>query len=80
MILLFQYFGAALVLLGQYYRTEPKTLLRSFIISAVGSTSLLIYTLATAQFGFVMLNVVAIVLAVKGFIRWRKEFGGKDVI
>lgn len=71
MIVLFQYFGAAFVLLGQYFRTEPNTIIKSFIFSAIGSLSLLIYTILTSQYGFVVLNIVAIVLAVKGFIRWR---------
>lgn len=74
MIDLFQYIGMAFVLGGQYLRITPSTLRKAFISTGIGSTLLLIYSALTIQLGFVILNIVSIVLAIKGFINWTKHF------
>jgi len=78
MIEVLQYIGTAFVLAGQTLRTEPLHIIKSFISNGIGSALLLMYSIPTAQYGFVLLNIVSIVLSIRGYINWKNKLGGKN--
>ena len=66
----FQYIGSVFILSSQYVRSQPKLIYNSFILSLVGSIILLIYSVATSQYGYVSLNVFSIIMAIVGIKNW----------
>lgn len=73
MIEIFQYIGTILILCSQLLRTEPKFILESFIVTVIGGIILFIYSYYTGQWGFCLLNVTSSMIAIRGYIKWRKE-------
>jgi len=72
MIDILQYIGVIFVLSGQWYRSCPQSILRSFISTIIGSSCLFMYSFGTAQWGIIILNIVSIILAIRGYINWKK--------
>ncbi len=73
MISILEYLGVGLVIGAQATRAYPSQIIKSFVLSIIGSSVLLAYSLVTGQYGFSVLNILSVIFAIQGLIKWSKK-------
>lgn len=69
-----QSIGVITLLVALYLRTSFRDkMVSSMKLSVVGSVVLLIYSALTLQFIMILLNLVTLIMSIKGVRTWNKE-------
>ena len=71
-MIVFEYIGAFLIASGQIARIFPKYIIKSLVLSLIGSVVLLVYSSITGQYGFVVINLISIVSNSIAIVKWKE--------